>query len=54
MKINVRGKRVRGRPNKRRLNTIYNIRTVGICEDDVEDRVNCKLKMRVVDSKKLG
>jgi len=37
IKINVEGKRERGRPKKRRLDTIENMKAVGVCVEDVEN-----------------
>jgi len=55
LKINVKGKRGRGRPKKRWLDTIENnMRAVGVCVRDVENRNKRRFRTKMADPKKLG
>jgi len=48
MKMNVEGKRGRGRPNKRWLDIIENdMRAVGVCKGDLENRNKWKFRTKV-------
>jgi len=48
MRTNVEGKRRRGRPKKRWLDTIENdMRAAGVCVKDVEDRDELRCRTRV-------
>jgi len=51
MKMNI-GRKRRGRPKKRWLDTNENdMRTVGLCVEDVKNRDNWRFKTKVADSK---
>ena len=55
MKMNVEGKRSRGRPKKRWLENIEkDMRVVGVCIGDVKDRDWWRFRTRVADPKELG
>jgi len=52
MELSVEVRRGRGRPKKKWLNWIEeNIRTAGVCMNDVGDRVKRKLRTKVADAK---
>jgi hypothetical protein len=52
MEINVEGKRRRGKPIKRRLNTIENdMRAVDVCVGDVKNQDEWRFRTRVSDPK---
>ncbi|KAL4104536.1 hypothetical protein QTP88_019831 [Uroleucon formosanum] len=55
MKMNIEGKKGRGRPKKRWLKNIKkDMRAVVVCIEDVKDRDKWRFRTRVADSKELG
>jgi len=52
MKMNVEGKNGKGKPKKKWLDAIKcDMRTSGVCIDDVEDRVKWRFRKQVIDPK---
>jgi len=55
MKVNVEGKKGRGKPKKKWLDTVENdMRAVGVCVEDVENRKKWRFKTKVADPKLFG
>ena len=55
MKMNVEGKRGRGRPKMKWLENIEkDMRVVGVCIGDVKDRDRWRFRTRVADPEELG
>jgi len=52
MELSAEGKRGRGRPKKKWLKRIeFDMRTVDVCVNDVEDRIKWGLRTKVADIK---
>jgi hypothetical protein len=55
IKVYVEGKRGRGKSKNRKLDTIkYNMRVVGVCVGDVENRDQWRFRTNVADPKYVG